>query len=370
MARKIKSDPGAMDPDPPKPQPEPMWDDNPPTGSAETAAGSPEPDHPFDPNPPTGSGEPDHPPQGGDDADPDGSDAGADAGSEENEADPDGTEEIEAIAAADDDAGSDEDPDADEPTVTVLPSPANMSKADLIRYYVERVETADDRIKKAQKERRRILNDAHDQGLDKGTLSDMIKLRKKSSFDRQEADSLQQVYRAALGILDGTPLGATAIKRLEKPERLTPPANDQQVPEAPDATADVADQADAPADNPLIKMLAPSQVSEADIDTARHEGREAASKGEQVWMNPYFSADPRRAAWDEGWCQAAGSDGMEIPDAWRRRKDEPKATAKPDVPPEPAPADAPAADPQPEAEPAPEADAAQTDADAEDQAAE
>ena len=34
-----------------------------------------------------------------------------------------------------------------------------------------------------------------------------------------------------------------------------------------------------------------------------------------------FAPLPRRAAWDEGWCAETGSDGMDIPEAWRRSKE-------------------------------------------------
>ncbi|WP_039853188.1 hypothetical protein [Magnetospirillum fulvum] len=49
-------------------------------------------------------------------------------------------------------------------------------------------------------------------------------------------------------------------------------------------------------------------------------GRQAAETGKPVSANPFPAGDPRRAAWDEEWCRAAGSDGMEIPEAFRRKK--------------------------------------------------
>lgn len=59
---------------------------------------------------------------------------------------------------------------------------------------------------------------------------------------------------------------------------------------------------------------------EASIDDARAMGRKAAEEGKPVSTNPFAAGDPRRAAWDEEWCRAAGSDGMEIPEAFRRKK--------------------------------------------------
>jgi len=47
---------------------------------------------------------------------------------------------------------------------------------------------------------------------------------------------------------------------------------------------------------------------------------QAAREGKRVIDNPYVAGDPRRALWDEGWCAQTGSDGMEIPAAWRRKE--------------------------------------------------
>jgi hypothetical protein len=39
-----------------------------------------------------------------------------------------------------------------------------------------------------------------------------------------------------------------------------------------------------------------------------------------VTANPHPAGSRLRGAWDEGWCAAAGSDGMDIPPAFRRSK--------------------------------------------------
>jgi hypothetical protein len=109
--------------------------------------------------------------------------------------------------------------------------------------------------------------------------------------ERQEHAAMLELYRAALGMLDGTPLGESARKRLTKPSSEPEPEPDVFAPSAP-----------------------------VDIDAARTAGRDAAKAGVKVIENPFVSGDPRRAAWDEGWCAETGSDGMDIPDAWRRSK--------------------------------------------------
>ena len=53
-------------------------------------------------------------------------------------------------------------------------------------------------------------------------------------------------------------------------------------------------------------------------DQAREKGREAHAAGAKITQNPYPAGSRNRAAWDEAWCEADGSDGMDVPDAWRR----------------------------------------------------
>ncbi len=60
-----------------------------------------------------------------------------------------------------------------------------------------------------------------------------------------------------------------------------------------------------------------------DPEEARQEGRAAAAAGKRVYDNPYPAGDPCRAAWDEGWCEARKSHGMETPEAYKRRKPPP-----------------------------------------------
>lgn len=115
-------------------------------------------------------------------------------------------------------------------------------------------------------------------------------------------------------MLDGTPLGSAAVDRLRrKPAPPPPPASDpgdeppEQMPPAPEP-------------EPVVDAAA--------IDAARTQGVEDATAGKPVTDNPFPPHDPRRAAYDEGWCRASGSDGMDIPEAWRRSK--PAKKSKPD----------------------------------------
>lgn len=141
---------------------------------------------------------------------------------------------------------------------------------------------------------------AKSRGFDVAAVKKIVKERREpasSKTKRDEVESAAEIYRAALGMLGGTPLGDAARERLSR---------DEVAPAGDDATREETDQA--------------TTITPDVLDAAREEGREACRAGTLVIDNPYTARDPRRAAWDEGWCFEAGSDGMDIPDAFRRQK--------------------------------------------------
>jgi uncharacterized protein (UPF0335 family) len=183
--------------------------------------------------------------------------------------------------------------------------------ADMLVDFVESIESLEvekqaisDKIKLVKARARRA-------GFDTKVLNQMLRERRMSSFEREEFQALCEMYRAALGMLNGTPLGDAARKRLmgKKPPPPDAPDGDEPPPEAADET---------PAE---------------DLEGARAAGRAAAREGKRIIDNPYLATDPRRAAWDEGWCAETGTDGMEVPAAWRRadkKKKKPEGEGKPE----------------------------------------
>lgn len=169
----------------------------------------------------------------------------------------------------------------------------------------ERLKSIVERIERLEEEKANIAADIRDvyaeakgTGFDTKTIRNIIKQRKLSEQERAEQDALLDLYKAALGMLDGTPLGSAAIDRLKK----------QQVKEEDPERGDQQEETST------------AKPTEQDIERARADGHDAARKKKSVTSNPHPAHDPRRAAWDEGWCQASGSDGMDIPDAWRPSK--------------------------------------------------
>jgi uncharacterized protein (UPF0335 family) len=176
----------------------------------------------------------------------------------------------------------------------------NTSAGQQLRAFVERIERLEEEKRTISEDIKDVKAEAKANGFDVKTINQIVRDRRKSLEQLREEEALLDLYRAALGMLDGTPLGDAARRRLtgEDPE-----------PDDPDAGDDA--QPPAPVPDP------------ATLDEARERGRAASKEGKRVIDNPFVAGDPRRAAWDEGWCEASGTDGMEIPEAWRRKKNAP-----------------------------------------------
>ena len=172
--------------------------------------------------------------------------------------------------------------------------------ADRLLSLIERIERLEEEKRTLQGDIKDIFAEAKSAGFDPKVMKQMIKERKLSQDEREEWEALCQTYRAALGMLDGTPLGDAARKRFER--KAEPPAGPAGEVPPPDAAQAVP------------------EPSAEDIVKAKAEGAAAAKAGRRVTENPHPAGDRRRAAWDEGWCAASASDGMDIPDAWRRSK--------------------------------------------------
>mgnify|MGYP001306988014 CR=1 FL=1 len=174
--------------------------------------------------------------------------------------------------------------------------------------FVEGVEKLEEEKRLVAEHIRETKIRARRAGFDVKVLNQMLRERRMSALERQDFQSLCELYRAALGMLDGTPLGEAARKRLMG-----------ELPPEPEEGP--------PGDTPAPTS---GQLGQDEMETARAAGCEAARASKRIVDNPYLSDDPRRAAWDEGWCAETGTDGMEVPEAWRRRKSKEKREGAPD----------------------------------------
>lgn len=191
------------------------------------------------------------------------------------------------------------------------PEQPTLTSGQIILSVIQRVERIEEEISSLRADKADIMREAKNNGFDTKTIARLIKDRKLSEQERIEAEALLELYKAAIGMLDGTPLGAAAIARLQK---------------KPDTEADAGNGDPSGDDLPTEEK----PITAEDIEQARNEGHAAAISGKPVISNPFPANDKRRAAYDEGWCQAAGSDGMDIPDAWRPSKKEKKKSGDED----------------------------------------
>lgn len=191
------------------------------------------------------------------------------------------------------------------------PNQPTLTSGQIILSIIQRVERIEEEIAGLRADKTDIMREAKSNGFDTKTIARLIKERKMSEQERIEAEALLELYKAAIGMLDGTPLGAAAIARLQK---------------KPDTKADAGNGDPSGDDLPTEEK----PITAEDIEQARNEGHAAAISGKPVISNPFPANDKRRAAYDEGWCQAAGSDGMDIPDAWRPSKKERKKSGNED----------------------------------------
>ena len=196
----------------------------------------------------------------------------------------------------------------------------NGQAAELLDVFVSRIERLEEDRKAIGEDIKQVKAEAKVAGFDLKTINEIIRERKLSEAEVEERQALLDIYRAALGMLHDTPLGEAARRRLDNP----PPPDGQEDPSPKDGEDGEAPPDGAPGSDPDEADDAPPKepiITKRQITAARKAGTKAAKDGEPVHANPFVAGDPRRAAWDEAWCAAAQSDGMEIPAAWQRKKD-------------------------------------------------
>jgi uncharacterized protein (UPF0335 family) len=183
---------------------------------------------------------------------------------------------------------------------------------------VQRIERLEEEKRALSADISDIKQEAKSAGFDVKVINQMIRERRLSDAEREEQLALAEIYRAALGMLNDTPLGDHARKRFD--ESMRKPADPPT--DAPGNGAN--DPAEGGQKRQEETKPKPSEavapvITEKEIADARTAGSQAQMDGVSIIRNPHPFGDPRRAAWDEGFCASAGHDGMEIPDAWRRK---------------------------------------------------
>lgn len=176
--------------------------------------------------------------------------------------------------------------------------------SEMLHQFITRVEKFEEEKKVVAEFISDTYKEAKANGFDTKTMRAIIRLRKMTPEEREEHEALVDLYKGSLGMLNGTPLGEAAIRRLED-ERKRKKMEKGGKGIDPNEPIDETPKKQEPEDKRTI-------------EDARKLAREAAKAGKPITDNPFGARDPKRAAWDEEWCKYTGSDGMELPEAWKR----------------------------------------------------
>lgn len=77
----------------------------------------------------------------------------------------------------------------------------NGVAGDQLKSIVERVETVEEQIKELNADKADIYKEARGNGFDVPTIKKIVRLRKQDAAEREEADTLLDLYLDALGML-------------------------------------------------------------------------------------------------------------------------------------------------------------------------
>jgi uncharacterized protein (UPF0335 family) len=81
---------------------------------------------------------------------------------------------------------------------------------DRIRSFVERIEQIENELKDLNEAKKEVFSEAKGEGFDVKILKEIIKLRKQDQDERDEHDSLLDVYMRAMDQADATPTAKAA----------------------------------------------------------------------------------------------------------------------------------------------------------------
>lgn len=212
----------------------------------------------------------------------------------------------------------------------------NSAVGDELRGYVERVERVRENRKALADDEKAIFAEAKARGLTPRYMRAVIRLRALPPSERQEDEAMMDIYLGAMGMAQEPPLfrsvaqmgvdtgareaviaallllvpqdGEIIVRCGGTPMRLwrdrdgEARADEYREPRPPAAAG--KGRANSAKDRPR------TDVPDVDLDGAEALGRTAARADLPIIANPFPWDDKRRARWDLGWRQGAGSDGM------------------------------------------------------------
>lgn len=217
-----------------------------------------------------------------------------------------------------------------------LPSGRNLVSGRALQGIIEEVERIREDKKALGEQEKAIFAGAKAAGFMPGTIRDVLKIRAAKPADLEEAQSRLDMYLHAIGMAHETPLfrsvgmmnvdlaardevinafkllvpvaGEIIVKIGAQPVRLWRDENGE-------AHAEDIDETPAAASRPKKKKSDVPERSNKDIPAvdeagARELGRTTYQQNEPITANPFPYGDERRPAFDAGWREASGTDGM------------------------------------------------------------
>ena len=214
------------------------------------------------------------------------------------------------------------------------------SSAEHLRSFVERLERLSEDMKATKDDAKLVMTEATGSGFDAGGIKAVLKIRAMKPHDYQEAEAIKETYLHALGMSVEPPLfraaglaefDPTVRENVLSAMRAFVPAfgkgdiivtwGGKKLRLLRDKDGGIVEQdvVDAPAPSRGTTTEAKPRPPKADVpdvdaDGAKALGREYAKDNKAVVANPFPYGDPRRAKFDEGWREGAGSDGMGPPE--------------------------------------------------------
>lgn len=104
------------------------------------------------------------------------------------------------------------------------------TSAQHLRQFIEQIERLEEEKRATGADIKNKYAEAKAVGFDVETMKKIVKLRTKSKTEREEEESVLEVYMHALGMLDGTPMGEY-IDKLDATDRLSEMAREDGAPE-------------------------------------------------------------------------------------------------------------------------------------------
>lgn len=211
----------------------------------------------------------------------------------------------------------------------------NTVSGDELRSFIERVERLNDDKQAVQDDIKVVYAEANSRGFTAKYIRAIVRLRKKSPSERDEDDSMMDLYLASVGMARDTPLfrhisgmgvDVAARERVIEALKLLAPEDGEITVKAGGGPrvrlwrdkegVHVEEVKDTPPPAPVEKKNDSAARRPGDdapnctAEEAYELGRVARKSDQPVIANPFAWDDKRRRSWDEGWRAEDGGDGM------------------------------------------------------------